>query len=107
MAGINTPDELFMQLSTGMLLPQLVVSRLFSEEIDTADDHEITLLLNICWQASKAWRWILHAAAIRFMAIPLLGICLAKVWLCIVISAILYKQYAPIHLPNHSPRLEI
>ena len=40
--GINTPDELFMQLSTGMLLPQLVVSRLFSEEIDTADGHEIT-----------------------------------------------------------------
>ena len=40
--GINTPDELFMQLSTGVLLPQLVVSRLFSEEIDTADDHEIT-----------------------------------------------------------------
>ncbi|WP_049236636.1 RelA/SpoT family protein [Moraxella canis] len=40
--GINTPDELFMQLSTGVLLPQLVVSRLFSEEIDTADGHEIT-----------------------------------------------------------------
>lgn len=40
--GIQTADELFMQLSTGVLLPQLVVSRLFSEEIDTADGHEIT-----------------------------------------------------------------
>lgn len=40
--GIQTADELFMQLSTGVLLPQLVVSRLFSEEVDTADDNEIT-----------------------------------------------------------------
>ncbi|VEG12161.1 RelA/SpoT family protein [Moraxella cuniculi] len=40
--GISTTDELFMQLSTGILLPQLVVSRLFSEEVDYADGHEIT-----------------------------------------------------------------
>lgn len=40
--GIQTADELFMQLSTGVLLPQLVVSRLFSEEVDTADGNEIT-----------------------------------------------------------------
>ncbi len=40
--GISTADELFMQLSTGVLLPQLVVSRLFSEEVDYADGNEIT-----------------------------------------------------------------
>lgn len=40
--GVQTADELFMQLSTGVLLPQLVVSRLFSEEVDYADGHEIT-----------------------------------------------------------------
>ncbi|USZ14273.1 HD domain-containing protein [Moraxella sp. FZFQ2102] len=40
--GIKSNDELFMQISTGILLPQLVVSRLFSEEVDYADDNEIT-----------------------------------------------------------------
>lgn len=40
--GVQTADEIFIQLSTGVLLPQLVVSRLFSEEVDTADGHEIT-----------------------------------------------------------------
>lgn len=40
--GLDSSDELFMQLSTGMLLPQLVVSRLFSEEVDHADGNEIT-----------------------------------------------------------------
>ena len=59
-------------LSTGMLLPQLVVSRLLKRLI-TADDHTRSkhLLAGI-----KGVEVVLHAAAIRFMAIPLLGICL-------------------------------
>lgn len=40
--GLANADELFMQISTGVLLPQLVVSRLFSEEVDCADGNEIT-----------------------------------------------------------------
>ncbi len=40
--GVTDKDELLMQLSTGALLPQLVVSRLFSEEVDHADGQEIT-----------------------------------------------------------------
>ena len=40
--GVATQDELFMQIATGSLLPQLVVSRLFSEEVDIADGNEIT-----------------------------------------------------------------
>lgn len=40
--GIHTQNELFMQIATGSLLPQLVVSRLFSDEVDIADGNEIT-----------------------------------------------------------------
>lgn len=40
--GVASRDEIFMQIATGTLLPQLVVSRLFSEEVDIADGNEIT-----------------------------------------------------------------
>lgn len=40
--GVVSRDEIFMQIATGTLLPQLVVSRLFSEEVDIADGNEIT-----------------------------------------------------------------
>ncbi|MCL1623105.1 HD domain-containing protein [Moraxella sp. Tifton1] len=40
--GVDSREEIFMQISTGTLLAQLVVSRLFSDEVDIADDHEIT-----------------------------------------------------------------
>lgn len=40
--GITTKNELFLQIATGTLLPQLVVSRLFSDEVDIADGQEIT-----------------------------------------------------------------
>ncbi|MDO4895547.1 bifunctional (p)ppGpp synthetase/guanosine-3',5'-bis(diphosphate) 3'-pyrophosphohydrolase [Moraxella sp.] len=40
--GLQHSDELFIQLATGVLLPQLVVSRLFSEEVDSADKQAIT-----------------------------------------------------------------
>ncbi|MDO4896170.1 MAG: HD domain-containing protein [Moraxella sp.] len=40
--GVTNQDEIFMQIATGTLLPQLVVSRLFSEEVDIADGQEIT-----------------------------------------------------------------
>lgn len=40
--GVATQDEIFMQIAMGSLLPQLVVSRLFSEEVDIADGQEIT-----------------------------------------------------------------
>lgn len=40
--GVETQGDIFMQIATGSLLPQLVVSRLFSEEVDIADGAEIT-----------------------------------------------------------------
>lgn len=40
--GVASQSEMFMQIATGSLLPQLVVSRLFSEEVDIADGTEIT-----------------------------------------------------------------
>lgn len=40
--GVASIDELYLQIATGTLLPQLVVSRLFSEEVDIADGQEIT-----------------------------------------------------------------
>ena len=40
--GVQSQDALFMQIATGSLLAQLVVSRLFSEEVDIADGNEIT-----------------------------------------------------------------
>lgn len=40
--GLKTRTELFLQIATGTLLPQLVLSRLFSEEVDMADGAEIT-----------------------------------------------------------------
>ncbi|OOR89427.1 guanosine-3',5'-bis(diphosphate) 3'-pyrophosphohydrolase [Moraxella caviae] len=40
--GVLSEDEIFVQIASGTLLPQLVVSRLFSEEVDSADDNEIT-----------------------------------------------------------------
>lgn len=40
--GVASQEELFLQIATGSLLPQLVVSRLFSEEVDIADGNEIT-----------------------------------------------------------------
>ncbi|MDO4451025.1 MAG: HD domain-containing protein [Moraxella sp.] len=40
--GVSSQGEIFMQIATGSLLPQLVVSRLFSEEVDVADGAEIT-----------------------------------------------------------------
>ncbi|WP_323842397.1 MULTISPECIES: RelA/SpoT family protein [unclassified Moraxella] len=40
--GASGRQEIFMQIATGTLLAQLVVSRLFSEEVDIADDNEIT-----------------------------------------------------------------
>lgn len=40
--GVDTQDELFSQIAMGTLLPQLVVSRLFSDEVDIADGNEIT-----------------------------------------------------------------
>ncbi|STZ03073.1 RelA/SpoT family protein [Moraxella equi] len=40
--GVASQSEIFLQIATGTLLPQLVVSRLFSEEVDVADGAEIT-----------------------------------------------------------------
>ncbi|UZA02268.1 HD domain-containing protein [Moraxella bovis] len=40
--GVSSQTEIFLQIATGTLLPQLVVSRLFSEEVDVADGAEIT-----------------------------------------------------------------
>lgn len=40
--GASTKRDIFLQIATGTLLPQLVVSRLFSEEVDVANDHEVT-----------------------------------------------------------------
>ncbi|UYZ69331.1 HD domain-containing protein [Moraxella bovis] len=40
--GVSSQSEIFLQIATGTLLPQLVVSRLFSEEVDVADGAEIT-----------------------------------------------------------------
>ncbi|UNU73758.1 HD domain-containing protein [Moraxella nasovis] len=40
--GLSDKNELFLQIAGGTLLPQMVVSRLFSEEIDTADLNQIT-----------------------------------------------------------------
>ncbi|WFF38116.1 HD domain-containing protein [Moraxella nasibovis] len=40
--GVDSQQEIFMQIATGTLLAQLVVSRLFSEEVDIADGNEIT-----------------------------------------------------------------
>lgn len=40
--GVSDQREIFLQIATGSLLAQLVVSRLFSEEVDIADGNEIT-----------------------------------------------------------------
>ncbi|OPH35049.1 RelA/SpoT family protein [Moraxella lacunata] len=40
--GVASQSDIFLQIATGTLLPQLVVSRLFSEEVDVADGAEIT-----------------------------------------------------------------
>lgn len=40
--GVENQSEIFLQIATGSLLAQLVVSRLFSEEVDIADGNEIT-----------------------------------------------------------------
>ncbi|STZ56093.1 Bifunctional (p)ppGpp synthase/hydrolase SpoT [Moraxella lacunata] len=40
--GVSSQSDIFLQIATGTLLPQLVVSRLFSEEVDVADGAEIT-----------------------------------------------------------------
>ena len=40
--GVSTQEDIYLQIATGTLLPQLVVSRLFSEEVDIADGQEIT-----------------------------------------------------------------
>lgn len=40
--GVASQSDIFLQIATGTLLPQLVVSRLFSEEVDEADEAGIT-----------------------------------------------------------------
>ncbi len=40
--GVASQEDIYLQIATGTLLPQLVVSRLFSEEVDIADGNEIT-----------------------------------------------------------------
>lgn len=40
--GLNSQEELFLQITEGVILPQLVVSRLFSEEVDSSDETSIT-----------------------------------------------------------------
>lgn len=40
--GVTSQEDIYLQIATGTLLPQLVVSRLFSEEVDIADGNEIT-----------------------------------------------------------------
>ncbi|WII94854.1 HD domain-containing protein [Moraxella haemolytica] len=40
--GVDSQRDIFLQIATGSLLAQLVVSRLFSEEVDIADGNEIT-----------------------------------------------------------------
>ncbi|MDO5652248.1 MAG: HD domain-containing protein [Moraxella sp.] len=40
--GVNSQADIFVQIATGILLPQLVISRLFSEEVDSLDKEDIT-----------------------------------------------------------------
>ena len=40
--GVDDPKQIFMQIATGVLLPQLVVSRLFSDMVDSQDKEELT-----------------------------------------------------------------
>lgn len=40
--GIDSQEALFLQICDGTLLPQLVVSRLFSDEVDSSDETAIT-----------------------------------------------------------------
>lgn len=40
--GVSTKEALFLQIADGTLLPQLAVSRLFSDVIDSSEESEIT-----------------------------------------------------------------